>query len=102
VCVHVRGTASLHFSICNYWKLPNVGSNKADTCRRQLIDIYGVPPKTVYFVNICETLRFILLLDSYLLLDFHSYLFLSGFPTKDITTLIFVIYDFHISSPSYS
>ena len=93
VCVHVHNTASLHISICNYSKLPNIGLNKVDTRRRQLINNLGFFLKTVYFVvfNICETLRFILLLASHLLLDFHSCLFLSAFPTKDTTASIFVI-----------
>lgn len=60
--------------------------------------------KTVHFIvfNIYESLRFILVLDSHLLLDLHNCLLLSGFPTTDTTALIFIIRDFHILSPSYS
>ena len=66
--------ASLHSSLCNYWKLLNSGSNRVETRRRQLIDNFGVLPKTVYFVvfNISEPLIFILALDSHLLLNLHS------------------------------
>jgi hypothetical protein len=76
VCVHVRSTASLHISFCNYWKLLNSGLNTVDTRRRQLKDTsnFGVLANKVYFAvfSICKSLWFILVLYFHLLLNLHS------------------------------
>jgi len=49
VCVHVRSIASFHISLFNYLKLPNIGSNRVDIRRRQLIDDYEILPKNSVF-----------------------------------------------------